>query len=466
MSSVFIFSGTSEGRELAEKLSKYAVLCDVFVATEYGEQVMEENPYIDIHVGRLDESEIEAMILERNPLYVVDATHPHAKIISENIKAACEKLNVINKYIRVCRDVISFNQENYKNVTVVNSYEESADYLDNIDGNILLTTGVKELGVFASRDNLKERIIARILPGMESITAALEYDIKPRQIVAMEGPFLKEMNEALIKQYDISVLVTKNSGNRGGFLEKLEAAENIGIHTIVVDMNSEKNGISVNEAVKIIENRPHKSISIVGVGVCNEALLTKNAYLSVKNADLIIGAKRLCDFGRSINPKAEWVYEYKALEVAKIIEDTKHDQIAVLFSGDTGFFSGAKGVSEALISLEEPPIIEIHSGVSSISYFASKIVRPYSEAAIVSLHGKTCDYISEFDNKGALFGICSGKEDVKSVISDVKNLSYDVSLYIGKDLGSKDEEIIICENKNYPDDLLDGLYVFAIFKDK
>ena len=112
-----------------------------------------------------------------------------------------------------------------KTITIVKSTEEAVSYLKSASGNILLTTGVKTLEKYVCEAKLKDRVIARILPSKESMDIAYSLDISPRNIVALEGPFSKEFNKELIRKYDIKVLVTKNSGERGGFNEKLEAAK-------------------------------------------------------------------------------------------------------------------------------------------------------------------------------------------------------------------------------------------------
>lgn len=82
-------------------------------------------------------------------------------------------------------------------------------------GNILLTTGSKELSVYCAEPELKKRLYVRVLPGMESLALCKKEELEGRQILALQGPFSEEMNLAFIHAYDIRYLVTKESGITG-----------------------------------------------------------------------------------------------------------------------------------------------------------------------------------------------------------------------------------------------------------
>ena len=76
---VLIYAGTTEGRLLAQELSRAHIACDVHVATEYGQMVMPELAGVKVCVGRLDVEEMCALLKkngQNNYAAVVDATHP------------------------------------------------------------------------------------------------------------------------------------------------------------------------------------------------------------------------------------------------------------------------------------------------------------------------------------------------------------------------------------------------------
>ena len=99
-------------------------------------------------------------------------------------------------------------------------------------GNVLLATGAKELAAFAPLS--PERLFPRVLPTREGIAACETAGVPHRNIIAMQGPFSYALNCALMKQFSIRYLVTKDGGAVGGFAEKAQAAQDTGAQLIVV----------------------------------------------------------------------------------------------------------------------------------------------------------------------------------------------------------------------------------------
>ena len=216
MNEVLIFAGTTEGRKLSECLAASGIYHIICVATEYGEIVLKANPFMTVHRGRMDEEQIKEFIQNGKFKAVVDATHPYADIVTENIKMAMEGMKI--PYLRLKREMDLVQKED--NVFYFESNEACAKALEEIKGNILLTTGSKELVKYCVSENIRSRLFVRVLPGLESLSLCIEQGIKGKQIIAMQGPFTTEMNEAMIRQYGISCLVTKQSGASGGYFEK------------------------------------------------------------------------------------------------------------------------------------------------------------------------------------------------------------------------------------------------------
>ena len=126
----------------------------------------------------------------------------------------------------------------------------------------------------------------RVLPGVESIEICHREQIPGKQIIAMQGPFGTELNEALIRQYDIGVLVTKESGQAGGFPEKIRAGR---AHENPGGRDSESGAGGRDEHGKVLSEietlcgkksgtkRQPLQISLVGIGMGNGKLLTGEA---------------------------------------------------------------------------------------------------------------------------------------------------------------------------------------------
>ena len=137
-------------------------------------------------------------------------------------------------------------------------YESCVQALTDTSGNILLTTGSKELAVFAP---LKERLFVRVLPGLESIGLCEKAGIRGKQILAMQGPFSEEMNLAMIHQFSIRYLVTKASGAHSGFQEKLAAAQKAGITACVIGKQEQEQGMSYAQVTETLSRLLGHTIS-------------------------------------------------------------------------------------------------------------------------------------------------------------------------------------------------------------
>ena len=165
MKRILIFSGTTEGRQLADILDASGICADVCVATEYGHEVMTEGKYRNIHTGRLAEDEMKEFMQNGDYTAAVDATHPYAVLVSSNIRQAAEQVRL--PYYRLRRTLQSAGEEN--NVIYAKSQQECVRALEQTTGNILLTTGSKELHCYCENETLKIRLLGRVLPGMGSI---------------------------------------------------------------------------------------------------------------------------------------------------------------------------------------------------------------------------------------------------------------------------------------------------------
>ena len=234
---IVIFSGTTEGRRLSRELAGAGAEVTVCVASDYGKEEQGEVPGAQVRVGPLSPEEKQELL--KDAALCVDATHPYARHISETVKAACKAENI--PLLRLKR-----SESELGDAHAVESAAEAASYLAEREGNILLTTGVKELKSFAALP--PERVFPRVLPSRESIAACEEAGIPHRNIIAMQGPFSKEMNAATIRQYEIRFLVSKDGGEAGGFAEKAAATRETGAELIVL-RRPEEDGLGFDEVL-------------------------------------------------------------------------------------------------------------------------------------------------------------------------------------------------------------------------
>ena len=220
-----IFSGTSEGHALCRFVSACGGNADVYVATDYGAAVMEPMRGITVHEGRLDADTMEA-VLDADTL-LVDATHPYAARVSDNLRAACAQTGA--EYVRLLRPALDS-----EGVITVPDTAAAVRWLNVHPGRALLTTGSKELEAFTAVEGWRERLVARVLPSASVLEQCASLGFAGAQIVAMQGPFSHEMNAALLRQTGAGILVTKDTGKAGGFAEKLSAAREVGATVLVI----------------------------------------------------------------------------------------------------------------------------------------------------------------------------------------------------------------------------------------
>lgn len=318
---IFLFGGTTEGRKIAEAIaevnrewaardaaacaahesSELPIVAEVYVTTAYGASLLPAGPGIRVHVGRLDAEEMTALFMEvrqeLNPmpddtdgemeksespkskgrcgqaercqlsasLLVIDATHPYAAVVSENILTACAAAGV--RCIRVEREDSGAGEHGIESAQKafperedtgaggkasasegaafhwVESIEEAAAWLAQSDRssseaaqrpNILITTGSKELTPYTQIPDFAARCYVRALPAVEALEKCQALGFRRDHLILMQGPFSEEMNVAQLRYADAGYLVTKASGETGGFPEKCEAALALGVEVVCI----------------------------------------------------------------------------------------------------------------------------------------------------------------------------------------------------------------------------------------
>ncbi len=247
---ILIFSGTTEGNRIAQALCELPVKVYVSVATEYGKVCAKEWSEAEVVSGRMDTGEIEKFLRDHQIEMVIDATHPFARVVTENVRNVC--LAMKTTYIRCVRDVEELEKTDRlkeEQEVWVENIEQAVTYLEQTTGNVLLTTGGKELHKYTKLSRYQERCYARVLSTEKSIKDAITCGFEGKHLIAMQGPFSKEMNIALLHYAAANYLVTKESGKAGGFEEKLEAAKEAGAKIVVIRRPTE-NGYSVDETIK------------------------------------------------------------------------------------------------------------------------------------------------------------------------------------------------------------------------
>ena len=179
-----------------------------------------------------------------------------------------------------------------------------------------------------------------------------------------------------------------------------------------------------------------KEINIIGMGM-SEKTLTSEALELIQDADILIGAKRLINEFAHLNKPS--FNAYLSDDILKIIEETDANKIAILVSGDVGFYSAAEKLTDTL-SEYEPNLI---TGISSVSYFFAKCSLPWKDANLISCHGLDTNIVSSVRRNEYTFAL-TGKNIPELQKELVKYGFGDLKVWVGEDLGSDEESIQTC----------------------
>ena len=229
---ILVLGGTSDSLKICDRLNEIGISDFVLsVATEFGKDLALEHAKNIIN-GKMDKKEMIEYIKNQEIRQVIDATHPYAVEVSRNAIEACEQTDI--KYIRFERKSL-LDEIKYQQEYVVDTIEEACDMVMKNKNweNVLIATGSKNLATYVKLLKGKQ-LVARVLPTSEVIRSCESMGLNADNIIALKGPFSKDINVALLKHSKIEVVITKESGFAGGFIDKIEACEELGIPVIII----------------------------------------------------------------------------------------------------------------------------------------------------------------------------------------------------------------------------------------
>lgn len=248
---LLVLAGTEDGRELADALKQRGHDILVSTLTAYGADLALEQG-LQVRSGAMD-AHILTDLLEGGAFAaLVDATHPYAIRVKEMAKTVCEKLSL--PYLRWQRSPLDL--EIHPLIHWAEDIPAAARIAAELGGQrILLTTGSNALPEWVSQPFSKDKLLyIRVLPTAEVLARCESLGFKPNQIIAAQGPFSQEWDEAMFKQLAIEVVVAKESGKVGGTLEKVQACLSLNIPIVILKRPvSEGHEYSVFEFIKHLE---------------------------------------------------------------------------------------------------------------------------------------------------------------------------------------------------------------------
>ena len=227
---VLVIAGTTESREVIERELKNGQKVLASVATDLGAEMLHGYD-VDVHVGRLDEEGFAALLADKPCGRIIDASHPFAVVVTATVKKVADRLGI--PYERYARTEIHYD---YDKLFPVRNTEEAVDLLNQIEGNILLTTGANTASVYARGvDGAMDRVYIRVLDTPASYEACAKAGYPADHVIGEMPPYNLEDNLRLIRQLDARAMVSKDSGKTGGVDIKVEACRQAGIPMILID---------------------------------------------------------------------------------------------------------------------------------------------------------------------------------------------------------------------------------------
>lgn len=228
---ILILGGTSDSIQIAKKIYENTEEFLFSTATEYGKGIADTFLEGKTIYGQMDFFELMEFCKRNNIKMIIDGTHPYAELISKNAVKVSEILKL--DYLRYERpkSVLEFNTEE---IIPCKDYESAGRTADEKEGNILITTGIRQLERIVGQIKEQKRVYVRVLPQSRQLIKLEGLGLKPDQIIAMKGPFSYEMNLILMREKKAAILITKDSGAIGKTEEKLRAAKELGVKVLMI----------------------------------------------------------------------------------------------------------------------------------------------------------------------------------------------------------------------------------------
>ncbi|MGO1819440.1 MAG: precorrin-6y C5,15-methyltransferase (decarboxylating) subunit CbiE [Senegalia sp. (in: firmicutes)] len=188
-------------------------------------------------------------------------------------------------------------------------------------------------------------------------------------------------------------------------------------------------------------------IHIIGLGPGHEDYMLPIARKKINESDIIIGAKRNLENIDTSDKETFDISKGLSKMIDYINENIENKTIAVVVSGDTGFFSLKSFIKKNLKDVE----MNIIPGISSVQYMFSRINESWEDAYFLSLHGRDED-ILEIVKQNKKLAILTDKiwNPQKIAKELVDNHIKNKIIYVGENLSYDDEKIY----KGSPKDII------------
>jgi precorrin-6x reductase len=176
------------------------------------------------------------VIRREQPELIIDATHPYAAEAGQNIREACDEAGYLGALYRLRRKSLYDSIEGcqFCNIHYFADMDEIVYYLNTNEEKVFVALGSKETAALTQVKGFKKRLYLRILPDPGALEGCINLGYQAKNIICMQGPFSKEINKAMFAETKTRILITKESGKEGGYIEKIDAARELSMITVVL----------------------------------------------------------------------------------------------------------------------------------------------------------------------------------------------------------------------------------------
>ena len=181
-------------------------------------------------------------------------------------------------------------------------------------------------------------------------------------------------------------------------------------------------------------------VILAGTGCGSRGTMTEEVREAIRQADLLIGAKRLLEsIPEEVTARREAAIYPE--EILDLIQKAGEGLVCVLYSGDSGFYSGTRSLQPLLE--EEGIEAEVLPGISSIQVFAARLGQPWQDWLLVSAHGTDCDAVREVMRGKPVFFLTGGRLGPAQLCRQLADAGLgDLQVWVGERLTYEDERIL------------------------
>ena len=231
---ILLLGGTKDSTNIIEHVkNNYDAYILTTTTTEYGAKLAKESGSDEVIARPLPKDELTGIIKKENIDLLIDATHPFAAHITQTSVSIANELKM--PFIRFERPITNLENIDTSHIHYVNSFDEAGKLIENefLEGNVLHFAGANTMEEVLKHVSV-DRFYPRILKVESSIEKCEMLGVDPSHIIPMNGAASLDENLELIEKYDASVMITKESGEIGGVVEKIQAANEKDIAVIMI----------------------------------------------------------------------------------------------------------------------------------------------------------------------------------------------------------------------------------------